>query len=318
MIYWQNGLFLKYGRLGLDVTRRQPVGFISHAHADHIAPHELAICTPPTALLYRFRRGQHRAVRELPYGTSISVAGCQLTTFPAGHILGSAMLLADDGTDRMLYTGDFKLGASTTAEKAELPRADILVLESTYGDPRYRMPPREEILAEFLRDVQRCFDDGRTPVIHAYVLGKAQEVTRILTLAGIPVQQHPDVFAVSQIYERAGCSLGDFFNYDGTARPGHAVVVPPIAQKRPTLAGFTRPFRMAVTGWALRADGCRWLRVDAAYPLSDHADFDELLRAIELVQPRKVYCTHGPASFAGILKKRGICAENLDGREVSV
>lgn len=312
VIYWQNGLFLLQGRLALDVTRRQPVGFISHAHADHIAPHELAMCTPATAKFYRHRRGQHRAVQELTFGNSIAFSGLQLTTYPAGHILGSAMLLADDGDQRMLYTGDFKLGESATAEAAILPTADILVLECTFGDPKFRLPPRDEVLAELLQTVTKCFEDGKTPVIYAYVLGKAQEVTRILTQAGIPVQQHPEIFAISQLYEESGCPLGNYVLYDGTVRPGHALVVPPASQRRPPLTGVTRPFRMAVTGWALRSDCRNWLRVDAAFPVSDHADFDELLQTVEQVCPQRVFCTHGPASFAETLRKRGVRAENLN------
>ncbi|MDA0658254.1 MAG: MBL fold metallo-hydrolase [Planctomycetota bacterium] len=313
MIYWQNGLFLLQGRLALDVTRRQPVGFISHAHADHIAPHELAMCTPATAKFYRHRRGQHRAVQELTFGHSITFSGLQLTTYPAGHILGSAMLLADDGHQRMLYTGDFKLGESATAEVATLPTADILVLECTFGDPKYRLPPREEVLGELLQTVTRCFEDGKTPVIYAYVLGKAQEVTRILTQAGIPVQQHPEIFVMSQLYEESGCPLGNYALYDGVVRPGHVLVVPPASQKRAAqLTGVTRPFKIAVTGWALRSDCRHWLRVDAAFPVSDHADFDELLQAVEQVSPQQVFCTHGPASFAEILRERGVRAENLN------
>ena len=42
----------------------------------------------------------------------------------------------------LLFTGDFKLGPSATCEEAELPQADILVMESTFGKPKYRMPPR--------------------------------------------------------------------------------------------------------------------------------------------------------------------------------
>ena len=60
------------------------------------------------------------------------------------------MLLAEDGDRSLLYTGDFKLGPSATAEEAELPHADVLVMESTFGLPRYRMPPREETIAKLL------------------------------------------------------------------------------------------------------------------------------------------------------------------------
>ena len=58
------------------------------------------------------------------------------------------------------------------------------------------------------------------------MLGKGQEVTRLLTDAGIPVLQHRDIFAISQVYEACGVSLGRS-NVSRAARPGWAVVVPP-------------------------------------------------------------------------------------------
>src|SRR5688572_3378797 len=61
--------------------------------------------------------------------------------------------------------------------------------------------------------------------LHAYVLGKAQEVTRILTSHGIPVLQHPLTYAVSCVYNACGIDLGDCSPYTGEALPGHAVIV---------------------------------------------------------------------------------------------
>src|SRR4030095_13717878 len=106
-----------------------------HAHTDHMARHELAFCTPATAALYQQRYGT-RPTRPMPLGQTVDLGACRLTAHPAGHVFGSAMLLVDDGHERLLYTGDFKLAASCTAEQAFPPRADVLVLGSTYRDPR--------------------------------------------------------------------------------------------------------------------------------------------------------------------------------------
>jgi len=53
------------------------------------------------------------------------------------------------------------------------------------------------------------------------------------------------------------------------------------------------------------------LRVDHALPLSDHADYNELIEAVERVDPRKVYCTHGPESFVDRLCELGFDAAPL-------
>ena len=214
LFHWENGLKLTTAGLAIDFRRRQPRAFISHAHSDHMARHELAICTPQTAALYQLRLGP-RPRSNCPIARRSTGQGCDLTTYPAGHCLGSAMLLAEDQGRTLLYTGDFKLQPSLTAERAELPHADTLVIESTYGHPDYRLPPREECIAEFLALVRQALADEMVPVIQGYVLGKSQEITRLLTDAGIPVLQHKGMYEVSRMYESLGCPLGRFERFRG-------------------------------------------------------------------------------------------------------
>jgi Cft2 family RNA processing exonuclease len=218
------------------------------------------------------------------------------------------MLLAEDGSQSLLYTGDFKLDASATAEPAELPHADILVMESTFGQPRYRLPPRDEVISTLLGIVRSALAAGQTPVVHAYPLGKSQEVTRILTSHGIGVLQHPAIFAISQIYQDFGVDLGQFGRCNGEPPSGRAVVTLPRGMNGFRLAGLGKTVSIGVTGWAMD-HGTRFrLGVDHALPLSDHADFDQLIEAVRRVAPREVYCTHGPHEFVDHLRDLGINA----------
>ena len=238
----------------------------------------------------------------MPYRTPIEWGGLRLTTWPAGHCLGSAMLLAEDGEESLLYTGDFKLGESATAERAELPHADTLIIESTYGHPDYRLPPRQQAIDELLTLVRAVLADDAVPVVLAYVLGKGQEVTRLLTAAGVPVVQHRSLFGVSQVYEACGVALGRFAQFTDKVEPGWALVAPPNAG---TFEQFGRQVRIAVTGWAVDQRSRYRLRVDHAVPLSDHADYGELFEAVARVAPCVVYCTHGPESFVDCLRDAG-------------
>jgi putative mRNA 3-end processing factor len=308
MFHFDNGLFLTRAGLGVDVRRRQPRGFVSHAHADHIARHELALATPTTGKLYRHRLGRHHRVLEMPYREPLEFGSLRLTALPAGHCLGSAMLLAEDGERSLLYTGDFKLGPSATAEEAELPHADVLVMESTFGRPRYRMPPREETIALLVDIVRQALACGKTPVIHAYPLGKSQEVTKILTTHGIPVFQHSTIFAVSRIYEECGMNLGDVKVYAGEPIDGHAIVTLPRGMHEFRLAGLKRIVSIAPTGWAIDpSTKYRW-GVDHALPLSDHADFDQLIETVRRVEPSEIHCTHGNDDFVDHLCDLGFNA----------
>jgi Cft2 family RNA processing exonuclease len=313
MFHYDRGLKLTRADLAVDFRRRQPRAFVSHAHIDHMARHELALCTPATGALYCHRFGP-RPTRELPYDQPFDWGGLRLSTHPAGHCLGSAMLLADDGEQSLLYTGDFKLGESATAARAELPRADILVIESTYGNPLYRHPPRAVVIDQLLTLVKQALDRGATPVIEAYVLGKGQEVTRILTAAGFPVLQHPQIYAISQVYRACGVDLGDCYPYGTKPLAGHTVVVPPRMHRGGRLPGLKATVTFAVTGWATHERTRGRLGVDHAISLSDHADYDELFEAVERVAPKVIYCTHGPESFVECLRAAGHNAHPLEPR----
>ena len=104
-------------------------------------------------------------------------------------------------------------------------------------------------------------------------------------------------------------SLGRYARFTGKVEPGWAVVVPP--GTGPMEKKLGRQVRIAVTGWAVDQRTKYRLRVDHAMPLSDHADYDELFEAVARVEPRVVYCTHGPESFVDRLRDAGYDARPL-------
>ena len=183
MFHFDRGLKLTAIDLAIDFRRRQPRGVHLARPCRSHGPARAGVLHPGHREALSASSRPRRMCVEMHYRAPVEWGDTRLTVYPAGHVFGSAMLLAEDGGRRLLYTGDFKLGPSATAEPCELPKADTLVMESTWGDPRYRMPARENVVAELLERVYHALAANRTPVIHAYVLGKAQEVTKILTSA---------------------------------------------------------------------------------------------------------------------------------------
>ncbi len=61
------------------------------------------------------------------------------------------------------------------------------------------------------------------------------------------------------------------------------------------------------TGWATDSSAIYRYSCDAVFPLSDHADFADLLRFVEMVQPKRVLTVHGYVEeFARTLRERGV------------
>ena len=300
----------------LDGSRKHRLGFVSHAHADHYAPHDRIYCTPVTAALLEHRFGATQ-FQAMPLGERLRLGKWQLTSLPAGHMFGSAMLLAETDEQKLLYTGDFRLRPALTSEPAQLAPADVLVMECTFGNPRFRFPDRADVFAQLLDCIHVALRHGQTPVLEAYAVGKAQELTCRLSHSGLRVLLHPDIFAASQLYEQLGCSLGSYEQL-GTAPLEQAVVIRPPRSQRNTPLPLPRRRRViAVTGWALRYSAAE-LHADYAFPFSDHADFDELLECVEKVEPRVIYCGHGSASFPAELECRGWKAHWLNPRGPAV
>lgn len=302
----ENGIWLPQIGWRLDAQRSAPRSFVSHAHSDHIARHREVICTPATARLMEARLGVgRRRLTAVDFGQSVPLEfGAEATLHPAGHIFGSAQILIRASHGTLLYTGDFKTRRGPAAEPCALPRTDVLVMETTFGLPRYVMPPAAEVESSILAFCRQALDDGVTPVLYAYALGKSQELVALLGRAGLPVMLAPAAFRLAELYGRLGCELPRFAPFDRHGHRGHVVLSPP----GETLLHWINPKRTAaVTGWAVDSATKYRYGCDAAFPLSDHADYNELLAFVDAVQPRVVYTVHGfVREFAATLRARGI------------
>ena len=306
---FEQGIWLP--QIGWWLDARLPVdrSFVSHAHFDHLAGHKEILCSAGTARLMRTRMPGRRIEHVLPFGhTEALTADCAVTLHPAGHIFGSAQALLDhDEHGTLLYTGDFKLRPGLSAEPCAAPPAETLIMETTFGRPHYVFPPTAEVLAGIQRFCREALHDGEIPVLFGYSLGKSQELLRSLASADLPVMLHPATFRLTKVYEELGLAFPPYREFAAAEAAGHVVVCPPQAADSPFLKKIS-PRRTAVlTGWALDASTVYRYQCDAAFPLSDHADFPDLLRYVELVRPQRVYTLHGfAAEFARTLRDRGV------------
>ncbi|MEQ1851384.1 MAG: MBL fold metallo-hydrolase [Chthoniobacteraceae bacterium] len=314
-ILHQRGLHLPGHDLWLDPHRAQALAFVSHAHSDHIARHREVVLSPATARLMNARLSGKRIEHRLAFGQTQDFAGGRVTLLPAGHILGSAQFHFETDAGSLLYTGDFKLTHGLTAEPCEWRRADTLIMETTFGLPRYRMPPRAEVAAQVVAFCTATLDAGETPVLLGYSLGKAQEIIHILLTAGLAPMLHESVWKMTALHRELDPSFPKGgVRFKASESKGRVIVCPPSAARDGALEKVG-PRRTAVlTGWAIDPGAKYRYGCDAAFPLSDHADYDELLRYVELVQPKRVLTVHGfAAEFATDLRRRGVEAWALAG-----
>jgi len=263
----------------------------------------------------RARLAGKRIEHVMEFGVTAEVRGMRVTLLPAGHILGSAQFYLEEGGESLLYTGDFKLRPGLSAERAQWREADTLIMETTFGLPKYRFPPPEQVMAEMVRFCAECLEQGRTPVLLGYSLGKAQEILCALTRAGMRPMLHGTVHKMTEIYRKLRPGFPcEYDPYDANEIAGKVLICPPSANRTAMVTQIENRRTAVLTGWAAEPGAKFRYGCDAAFPLSDHADYEDLVRYVELVKPKRVLTLHGFASeFAADLRRRGVEAWALTG-----
>ena len=305
-VHYERGVYLPEQDLWLDPWDAKPFAFISHAHSDHIAPHEEIILSERTSRLLQHRMPGHRTEHVLPFGEKGTVDGLDLMLLPAGHIFGSAQCFLFAGDETLLYTGDFKLRPGKSAERAQWRHADTLIMETTFGLPRYRFPPMEQVIDQIVAFCRETIEAAQVPVLLGYSLGKAQEILCSLDGAGLTTMLHGSVYRMTRIYEQFGQSFCNYVRYNANEVAGKVLICPPSTNRSQMLEKIPHRRVAMISGWAVDPNAIHRYGVDAAFPLSDHADYDDLIRYVGLVRPRRVFTLHGfAAEFASDLRMRG-------------
>lgn len=287
---------------------------VSHAHGDHVASHDSFLATPKTIALIRVRMGNALACRgrALAYGEVYQGSGYRLRFYPAGHVLGSAMVHVEtDAGATFLYTGDFKTRKGLSAEAIEIPKADTLVMETTFGRADYVFPAFEETCQRIHAFCDRAAAEERTPVLLAYSLGKAQEVLKIVESRSQALMVYKTIAPLNQVYASFGLSMPQTRPLDFLNMRESLVVMPPsVLKKLPRKDCLVA----MISGWGMNDSAKYRYGVDEVIPLSDHADYPDLLKFVEAVNPKTVYTTHGyEKEFAATLRRQGYAAWSLSG-----
>jgi len=289
--------------------------FVSHAHSDHTAAvraRKNVFASSETLHLTNAKNAQ-----PIPKGISL---------LPAGHMLGASQLHAQLDGSALTYTGDFKLSQSFTCRGAKIQECDTLVMESTYGDPKMRFPAREEVLSSMEKWVRKNSAQNAL-IFGAYTMGKAQEITKFLNdccnttpIVGTRIDD------VCKKYESLGVRLSRVRS--GTQESAEMLRDPFVAVMPMNSVNFSLAHSLsdaynmnvltaAATGWALSAQ----LPLDRAFPLSDHADFSEILQYIDAAHPKKIVCALGRGEeMASHLQKLGYNAvpDSLIGEKIAM
>ncbi|MGH7443026.1 MAG: MBL fold metallo-hydrolase [bacterium] len=320
-IVFDRGIHLPEIELWLDPHEAMPdaTAFVSHAHGDHARWHGTTLASSPTLRLMRARENPPKDCQPKPQAflQRFKHGNAMLTLLPAGHVAGSSQILIEYKKERLIYSGDFKLRPDPACEPIQVREADQLITETTFGQAQYLFPPASKTIERIAAFVQKAHKDRKVPVLLAYSLGKAQELMLSLKPWNWEFVLHPSIATVSEAYKGLGYAMPPFHVSGNTGLDNKVLLWPPDGRRHAWYSSISARCRTAfISGWAMDSGARTRFGVDEAFPLSDHADFSELLAYVWQVHPKKIHTQHGfAAEFAAHLRLTGHDASPLGGEE---
>jgi putative mRNA 3-end processing factor len=302
-LFSDNGILLKSRdyRLYLDPSRKikdeeNTYVAISHGHTDHVRNHSAKVLgTQPTFDLVDY----DLTGKALEYDETFKFDSTKLTFRNANHVLGSAQTEIETEGQKIVYTGDFKLHNTPFFKPLHISECDTLIIESTFGMPYFRFPTYEEIAAQIKQWVLERLNTNRNIFFGGYALGKSQQIIHILNQMGITPVVHPKIAKKSAVYLKHGVPL-HFIS--SSSEEGKEMmkspfvgVMPPHLLNPMFFEGMVaqtgrKHYSALATGWAQLY---QYAGIDKVFPLSDHADFWQILDYVERTEAKNVYTIFG-------------------------
>jgi putative mRNA 3-end processing factor len=292
------GLYCEPGDFYIDPWKPVKKAVLTHAHADHTYRGNQHYLVPEEGkLLSRIRLGDEAEIETATYGQTINFDSVKVSFHPAGHVLGSAQVRVEHKGEVWVASGDYKLMPDATCAAFEPQRCHAFITEATFGLPIYRWQPTR-VIFEVVNDWWRANrDEGKASVLFAYSLGKAQRLMNGIDRSIGDIYTHGAVERLTQAYRESGVDLPNT-TYVGSVENkkdfvGGLIVAPPSAAGSTWLRRFGKHSTAFASGWMMVRGARRRRAVDRGFVLSDHADWPELLSAIEATHAEMVYVTHG-------------------------
>lgn len=320
-----NGAVLLGRSVVCDAHARRPVRVVTHAHWDHLiglkkslSECRVVLMTPPTKDIVEVLRGKELTrssiIGELEYQTPYEYSKELITFFDAGHILGSSqVLLETEAGERILYTGDVRLS------EASVILSDLLVIEATYGNPKHVRRFKDQVNDELVELVHKLLRSGGVYIFGYH--GKLQEALQILSSAdfSVPILVEERASKLCRIFEKYGVKFKNYISTEG--KDGKRLL-----HTRKTFIAFfhmkksdkisSEKNKIYLSGWEFKEPVRRESENEWVVALSDHSDFDELLKYVEQSSPDFVITDNyrvGDARTlaAEITKRLGIPAQPM-------
>lgn len=295
--FTDKGLYCAQGNFYIDPWKPVDKAIITHGHGDHARfGNKNYLCHTDTKPILQLRLGNNN-YETVKWNEAIYINGVKVSLHPAGHIIGSSQIRLEYNNEVWVVSGDYKTKDDGLSGKFEPIKCNVFITESTFGLPIYKWKPQQEIYDNIINWINKNKENGKTSVLLAYSLGKAQRVLQAIKETTQTIYAHGAVFNMQQALINAGFNLTPVVRITPDTPKellkASVVIAPPSADGTSWMKKF-QPHSVGVcSGWMQVRGNARRRNVDAGFALSDHADWDGLIQTVKETGAEKIFVTHG-------------------------
>lgn len=307
----ESGLYCRVGDFYIDPWQGVDKAIITHAHSDHArSGSRNYLCHYYSAPILKLRLGDI-SVQSIEWNEPVTINNVKVSLHPAGHIIGSSQVRVEYKDEVWVVSGDYKTEDDGISGAFEPVRCNTFISESTFGLPIYSWKPQAEIFNSIQQWIITNQQLGKTPVLIAYSLGKAQRVLQCAAAVTSKIFVHGAIWNTHQAILSAGRVLPVVQRITPETPKEEfknaVIIAPPSADGTPWMKRFN-PYSVGVcSGWMQVRGNVRRRNADAGFVMSDHADWQGLLSAVKATGAEKVFVTHGfQSAFSRYLNEIGI------------
>lgn len=314
----KNGIYCAEANVYIDPWRPVDRALITHGHSDHSrAGHKSYLCTNSSVPIIKHRLGAGINIKGIAYNETIRVNGVKISFHPAGHIIGSAQIRLEGQGEVWVVSGDYKIENDGISEAFEPVKCSHFITESTFGLPVYRWREQSKVFDEintWWRENQQL---GKTTIITAYSLGKAQRILHNIDSSIGKIFCHGAIGNMNQAIAESGIPLKETLLVNTESKPqdfeGSLIMAPPGALGSSWMKRFKKVSIGIASGWMMLRGARRRRGADRGFVLSDHCDWDGLNQAIAETGAENIYPTHGYTEiYSRWLREQGYNAQPLE------
>lgn len=206
----EDGIHLVGSILWLDAQHTGDLSFVSSPNAASGQLRSKVIATEQTLKILEALRRKTRNALICQYNQPFAIGQLHLELLPSGAGLGGASLWIATGDRQVLYAPHIQLQRSPVCRQMQLKPVDTLILAAKIPFPADSLPNRKKEKERLVADCESYVAQGRYPVILCEPSFVAQELTKLLSDAGLSVAVHSSIAKVHKVYEQYRSPLGDY------------------------------------------------------------------------------------------------------------